>query len=258
VTDVAAATAVLRAARESGTRLQAWPPGLEPATLEEGYAIQAALLAGLPAQTGWKLAAAGRAPQERLGIDRPIIGRLTADRELPDGGRLSMSRLWEPVAEPEIGFVMAGRIGPEGREPADSDILSAVGTVRLAIEVPDAWFRDRDALAAPSIIADNSWSGFYVLGPRVDDWRGRDLASAAVVVRRNGEEVATGSGALISKGPVACLLWLARELRSQGLAMEPGQAVITGTCTWPVAVAAGDVVVADFGPLGSLSLGFQP
>lgn len=246
----------LSRARESGSRFTAWPGDLEPSTLAEGYAIQAALASRLPRQTGWKLAAAGPAPQQRLSIDRPIIGRLTADRELRDGSSLSVALLCQPAAEPEIAFAMRAPVDSDPRGLSDEEILKAVGAVRLAIEVPDSRFQDRDVLTAPMIVAENSWSGFYVLGPEIADWRARDLAATAVTVSRNGQEVASGRGGLISAGPSACLVWLARELRTMGLSLNEGDVVITGTCTWPVPVAAGDLVEADFGPLGTVSLRF--
>jgi 2-keto-4-pentenoate hydratase len=33
--------------------------------------------------------------------------------------------------------------------------------------------------------------------------------------------------------------------------------ITTGTCVKPVDIAAGDVVVADFGPLGQVTAGFD-
>ena len=40
------------------------------------------------------------------------------------------------------------------------------------------------------------------------------------------------------------------------IALEPGQVVLSGSFTRPMAVAAGDTITADYGPLGSVSCRF--
>jgi 2-keto-4-pentenoate hydratase len=137
------------------------------------------------------------------------------------------------------------------------DPLEVVGAVRLAIEMPDSRFVDRDSLEAPTIVADNSWDGYFVLGPEVSDWRRRDLHSAAVTMLKNGVPVATGSGAAVVGGPLEAFCWLGRELPRLGAALAPGDAIITGTLVWPVPVEPGDHIVADFGELGSVEVRFD-
>jgi 2-keto-4-pentenoate hydratase len=252
----AAAEALYRA-RRSLERIDSLPEGQRPKTLTDGYAIQS-VLAGLIGQTsGWKLAASGPAPQRRYGLSHPLIGRLAVDRALPPGAVLPCGWFRNPVVEPELAIVVGHALPTDLIQRSDEELLDLVETVRLAIEVPDSRFVDRDAIDAPNIVADNSWDGFYILGPRVADWRQRDLRAAEVRVLRNGVEAAAGSGGAVANGPLGAFCWLARELPRIGAALAPGDAIITGTLVWPVSVAPGDAFVADFGRLGTVEVRFD-
>jgi 2-keto-4-pentenoate hydratase len=252
------AARILWRARTKGQRIEGLPDELLPRTLAQGYAIQKAFVARIGHQTGWKLSAAGPASRQRLGIDHCLIGRLTSDRATPNGGRLSMRELYLPVVEPEFGFEIGRSVDVTKHQLADADILGGVSTVRLALEIPDAHYRERDSLThAPTIVADNAWAGHYVVGPAVPEWRRLNLTSSTAAIVKNGAVAEIGSGAFVIGGPVAAFLWLARALGEMGETLEPGQVVITGTCTPVVKVVAGDRIVADFGSLGTLSVAFD-
>src|SRR5258708_16916399 len=51
---------------------------------------------------GWKLAFGGPTAMERLHINAPLVGFLTARPLVPSGSTLSLSRWTKPAAEPEI------------------------------------------------------------------------------------------------------------------------------------------------------------
>jgi 2-keto-4-pentenoate hydratase len=53
------------------------------------------------------------------------------------------------------------------------------------------------------------------------------------------------------------MVWLANELRARGLGLRGGDLVITGACTPPHPIAAGDAMVADFGALGRVEIAFS-
>ena len=56
--------------------------------------------------------------------------------------------------------------------------------------------------------------------------------------------------------PIAPLAWLANILGEQGVALEAGQLILPGSFTKAEPVTAGSTAVADFGPLGSLTIHF--
>ena len=54
--------------------------------------------------------------------------------------------------------------------------------------------------------------------------------------------------------PRLALTWLVNELSELGVTLKAGEIVTTGTCIVPLPIAPGDLVRADFGLLGEVSV----
>jgi len=65
-----------------------------------------------------------------------------------------------------------------------------------------------------------------------------------------------GSGANVLGDPRTALTWLANDRAMRGSGLAAGDIITTGTCLTPIAIAPGDEVVADFGRLGRVTVGF--
>ena len=65
-----------------------------------------------------------------------------------------------------------------------------------------------------------------------------------------------GVGANVLEDPRIALNWLINELRQNGITLEAGMTVTTGTCAMPIPIGAGDRVMADYGTLGRLEITF--
>src|SRR4051812_41078718 len=98
-------------------RIDALPPDLRPASLDEGYAIQEAMLAivGQPA-IGWKIAATSAAGQKHIGVTEPLAGRLFRDFVLADSARHPIAKNHMRVAEAEFAFKMARDLPARGKD----------------------------------------------------------------------------------------------------------------------------------------------
>ncbi|HLE66656.1 MAG TPA: fumarylacetoacetate hydrolase family protein, partial [Burkholderiales bacterium] len=70
--------------------------------------------------------------------------------------------------------------------------------------------------------------------------RDSDLAALAMTIHRNGTLAAEGVGAAALGHPAASTAWLANKLLEFGVALEPGQVVISGGITKMLPVKAGD------------------
>ena len=57
--------------------------------------------------------------------------------------------------------------------------------------------------------------------------------------------------------PMVPLTWLANELSRTGIGLEAGQMISTGTLTGMLAPKPGENYLADFGPLGSVTVRFM-
>ncbi|HWP47668.1 MAG TPA: fumarylacetoacetate hydrolase family protein [Candidatus Limnocylindrales bacterium] len=243
---------------QEGLKIENLPEACRPRTLEEGYAIQTALVtcSGRPV-LGWKIAATSQAGQAHIGVDRPLAGRLLA-------GKISTSPATWPlgtnrmrVAELEFAFRLARDFPPRGRDYTVEEIMSGVASLHPAIEIPDSRFKDFDRVGAPQLIADNACACFFVLGNETTaDWRSTELSTHPVSLILNSLHTDQGSGANVLGDPRIALTWLANELITRGEELKAGQIVTTGTCLRPVRIKPGDRVVGDFGLFGTVEVVF--
>jgi 2-keto-4-pentenoate hydratase len=243
---------------DGGTRLDAIPEELRPATRDDGYAIQAAM-EDVMGETliGWKIAATSEAGQRHINVTGPMAGRLLAHRVIADGATVSLAANLMRVAEVEFAFRFGTDLPPRPAPYAVDEVLAAVATLHPVIEVPDSRYNDFTVVGAPQLIADNACAHVFMPGPAVDvDWRGIDLAAYAVSAVKNGAEVHRGVGANVLGDPRVALAWLVNELSGLGIPVKAGQIVTTGTCVVPVAVGPGDAVEADLGAFGRLIVRF--
>ena len=152
----------------SGHRLiDGLPEACRPATITEGYEIQAALarLAGAE-PVGWKIAATSAAGQTHIGVDGPLAGRLWRSKLHESGTALPAGHLHMAVVEAEFAFRLGEDLpgGGNGDYTVDA-VMEAVAALHPAIEIPDSRFRDFTVVGAAQLIADNGCTEYCVLGP---------------------------------------------------------------------------------------------
>lgn len=257
---VAAATLIASHIRE-GTRMETLPASCLPASRAEGYQIQAEVVRQLGERgVGWKIAATSVAGQKHINVDGPLAGRLLANRvfaaDSDAANGIDLRRNLMRVAEAEFTFRMAQPLPPRaarGTYGVD-EVMAAVGTMHLAIEIPDSRFNDFVSVGAPSLIADLSCASWWVVGPAVAaEWRHLDLSRHEVTAYKNGAVAAHGVGANVLGDPRIALTWIANELATFGPGLQAGDYVTTGTCVVPVPITPGDRLRMDFGVLGTIS-----
>lgn len=236
------------------------PAGLKPATRAEGYAIQACLdRRSAQPRFGWKIAATSTAGQRHIGVDGPLAGRILAERVRPDGARASIAKNRMRVAEPEFAFRLGRALPPRDAPYTTEDVMEAVETLHLAIELPDSRFADFAKVGGPTLIADNACAHELLVGRAVAaDWRALDLARHTVKAHIRGKGERDGIGANVLGDPRIAMTWIANELSRQGVTLERGETVTTGTCMVPIEIVEGDHIQADFGVLGTISVEIAP
>ncbi|QYN33708.1 fumarylacetoacetate hydrolase family protein [Pseudonocardia sp. DSM 110487] len=222
-------------------------PGLDILT---GYRVQGELRAAAGVLAGWKLGVTSRAKQAQVGVSSPIYGFLPAAGAVDLGEPLDTSVLIQPRCEPEIVFILGRDL--EGAHVTAADVLAASSGVAVGIEVLDSRFVDYDFTMA-DVVADNTSASRFVVGAPVAP-TGIDLRLVGVVLEKNGEVVATASGAASLGHPAAAVAWLVRQLSADGEGLAAGQIVLSGGLTAAVPVGPGDVVTASIDRLGAIEL----
>jgi 2-keto-4-pentenoate hydratase len=249
------AAQIIWTAWQAGALLDQLPDGARPLGDAEGHAAQAQLGVLAGPQYGWKIAATSKAGQEHIGVDGPIAGRLFERFRHQDGATLTeISHM--AVVEAEIAFRMARDLDsptPLGEE----EVLAAVETVCLAIEIPDSRFDRFETVGPAQLLADDACAGRVVVGPDVAGWSSLDLRAQRTAFSIDGERVAEGLGSKVLDGPVDALTWLANDLCGRGDFLAAGHLVMTGTTTVPAVVAPGSRVVAEFEGLGAVRVEFE-
>jgi 2-keto-4-pentenoate hydratase len=211
--------------------------------IDDAYAIQ---MAGTELRVergervvGWKLGYTSLAMRAQMGIDHPNFGPLTDAMLLGHDGAVSVS-LIQPRVEPEIGLRFAQ---PLTGEVSQDDVMRAVGEAFACLEVVDSVYPGY-RFRLEDNTADGSSAAQVVVGPALPSLE--SLESVAVVLRHNGVEAGSATGAAASGHPAAGVAWLVEQLSRQGRLLRAGDIVITGGLTRAVPLESGDHVEAIF------------
>ncbi|MFO1115214.1 MAG: hydratase [Beijerinckiaceae bacterium] len=241
----------------AGDVIEALPASMRPTTRSEGYEVQALLERKLGSLFGWKIAATSLAGQNHINVDGPLAGRIFASRVFGDGAIIPFGANRMAVAEAEFAFRMARDLPPRDAEYSVDDVLDAVASVHVGIEVPDSRYADFITVGAAQLIADNACAHYFLAAPSTGtDWRRLDLAAHPVIARVEGKFERHGVGANALGDPRVALAWLVNELSRSGVTLRAGEMVTTGTCVQPLEIAPGDRVTVDLGIIGKASVSF--
>lgn len=232
-------------------------------TMEDAYAIQGAWIALKRAAgrtvIGHKIGLTSRAMQAALGIDTPDSGYLLDDMRIDDGAEIPAQRFIQPRIEAEIAFVMREPLAGPG--VTLFDVLNATDYVCPALEILDTRILRKDpGTGQPrnvfDTIADNAANAGIVTGGRPMRVTEVDLRWAGAIVSRNAAIEETGLAAGVLNHPATGIVWLANRLARFGESLEAGAVVLSGSFIRPIEARRGDTIVADYGPLGSVSCHF--
>ena len=232
-------------------------------TIDDGYAIQRtwvdAKIEGGQKVRGHKIGLTSRAMQMSSQITEPDYGTLLDDMFFADGADIPMSRFIVPMVEVELAFILGKRL--EGDNVTLFDVLSATDYVTPAMEIIDARIHRTDPQTKRprkvfDTISDNAANAGIVMGGRPVRPMDVDLRWVAAILQKNGVIEDSGVAAAVLNHPANGVAWLAKKFAPHGIALEPGQVVLSGSFTRPMPVAAGDTIHVDYGPLGALGCRF--
>lgn len=203
---------------------------------------------------GKKVGLTSVAMQKMLGVDEPDYGHLLDDMKVENGAKVKVSNLLSPKIEAEIGFVLGEDL--KGPNVTFLDVLMATKYVVPTLEIIDSRIADWK-IGLVDTVADNGSSAMVVVGDETAEIDGIDLRSVGMILSKNGEMVATGSGAAALGHPAHAIAWLANKLHEFGITLKAGELILPGALSAAIAVEKGDTVTAQFGSVGSVSVTFE-
>ncbi|PZQ60362.1 MAG: 2-oxo-hepta-3-ene-1,7-dioic acid hydratase [Variovorax paradoxus] len=254
--------AELHASERSRVQVEHFSKRFPGMTVEDGYAISRAWVTTKLAEgrtvKGHKIGLTSRAMQLASQIDEPDYGTLLDDMFFAPGD-IPTERFIAPRVEVELAFILRSRL--EGEAVTVDDVLAATEYVQPAIEIIDARIEqfDRHTKVMRKVfdtISDNAANAGIVLGGERVRPGEVDLPWCGAILRQNGAVEETGLAAGVQGHPAIGVAWLARKLAPWGEALLPGQVVLAGSFTRPVAAKRGDVFDADYGRLGRFEFKF--
>lgn len=261
--EITAAAETLLQAERSGRQcglLSLSHPGM---TLDDAYAVQAALV-GLKRAAGakvigWKIGLTSRAMQQALNIATPDSGVLLDDMLFHDGDTIPEGRFIQPRIEAEIAFVMKAPLAGAG--VTRDQVLAATDYVAPSLEILDTRIQRVDpetgqARIITDTISDNAANAGIVLGRQRHPVEAFDLRWIGAIVTRDGVVEETGLGAGVLNDPVTGILWLVHRLSRYGMGIAAGDILLSGSFIRPVEAPPGSRFEADFGAFGTVRLNF--
>jgi len=232
-------------------------------TMDDAYAIQKSWvdkkISDGQKVIGYKIGLTSRAMQNAMKINEPDYGVLLDDMVFPDGVDIDISQFCDPKIEVELAFVLKDRL--EGENVTMFDVLNATDYVVPALEIiaarshrvhPETGYT-RNVM---DTISDNAANAGIIMGGRPIKPNDMDLRWCGSLFYLNGVLEETGLAAGVLNHPANGICWVAKRFAPHGVALEPGQVILSGSFTRPVAIKAGDTVHADYGPLGGIACRF--
>jgi 2-oxo-hept-3-ene-1,7-dioate hydratase len=235
-------------------------PGM---TMADAYAVQGAWkelqLKRGERIVGHKIGLTSKAMQAAVGIATPDSGFLTQSMVFEDSGYVPVERFIGLRVEAELAFVLKTPLS--GAQLTIDDVIAATDYVTPALEILDTRiFRvDPETKRTRTVfdtISDNAANAGIVLGAQRFDPSDIDLRWIGAIVAKNGEIEETGLAAGVLGHPAKGIVWLAARLAENNQALKSGEILLAGSFIRPIEVGRGDRIVADYGPLGEVSIKF--
>ncbi|MBI3381359.1 MAG: fumarylacetoacetate hydrolase family protein [Aquabacterium sp.] len=247
-----AAAAILAQRRLHGQQGPCLPDPLRPQTLDEAMRIQ---LATMPLMgdtvAGWKCGTPG---PDKL-VVAPIYTRTVhraSERPCPVWAHGGAVRV-----EPELAFVL-GRDLPARVQPyAPDEVDDAIAATHLALELIDSRYSDASALSFADKLADGLVNQGLFIGPAVDGEQASLTNVMPIAIKVEGSPEQVRAGQHPDPLPRLPLYWLVEYLREQGIGLQAGQAVITGSYAGTFPLPVGQDITLRYGELGELRVRFD-
>lgn len=180
---------------------------------------------------GYKAGLTTAAVQQRFGVAHPIRGALLEKMLLRDGAEVPAKFGARPFFEPDLMVEVGSSAIHDAKTPLD--VLAHLRAVIPFIELPDQMVADLSKMTGPAIAANNVGARLGVLGVpvavRADAAFAEALGTMTVsAVDGDGKELAKAPGAAILGHPLQAVIWLAADLKKDGITLQPGDLLSLG------------------------------
>ncbi len=243
--------------RRYGAAPRDLPRELEPADLEDAYAIQleTAKLRGQRV-AGYKIGLTSPLAQQSAGVSAPIAGRLARGDIIRAPESIELPSQHLRIVEAELVFEIGRTLSEANLPIREQTLRESVGAVYAGIELCNSRLIAADPPLA-SVVADNSNADLLILGEPLPDWQAALRGELPVLLSCRSGDPVHGSSLRVLGSPLKSVIWLANWLLSRGERLEPGCLIASGSCTGMTEIARNDAVIAIFGGIARVTADFK-
>lgn len=249
---------ILAEAFAARTCIDTLPDDCTPDNVADAARIQDALLARLDREvSGYKAGFTNPPMLEKAGPHGPMAGAMFADRTVVGPGTVKRADFCSPLIEAEVAFRFARDLPARSGGHSDDEILDAVDSALVAIEIADPRYVDFKVQGVPRLMADNGAGSGFVAGPDIPDWRARDLKDLAIELMFDGRTVAEGMTRDWRCDERWVLSWTVDHFARRGLGIRAGDYITTGAAAAPTPLGEAREVIARFAGIGDVKVTFE-
>ncbi|PMS22733.1 2-keto-4-pentenoate hydratase [Trinickia dabaoshanensis] len=222
---------MLASARAAGphARIAELPDDLAPASEDEAYAVQDAILRAMnQAAGGWKIGAkSAGGPAQGAPLPACDVHRGPAT--------LARAAYAKPGLELEVAFVLGSGFRADAGPPSETAVRDAIASVHAAIEVVASRFAGWPDIDRRRQLADLQNNGALVVGEGVpyDAWFDAHFPFVSPSMRFtfDGIDIAQAPAANPAGDPRWLPYWLVNHCIARGLDLAPGTVLTCGSYT---------------------------
>lgn len=223
------------------------PNPLRPVTLDQAYAIQAAVERGLGrTPSAWKVGAPDASSTPSAA---PIYDVLASP------ARIDPARLHMIGVEAELAAVFGRDLPARTSAYGDDEVLAAVQAVHVVIEVCDSRMEDWQAADDATKLADHGLNFALVVDDAMADPMSIAYERLAVRTLVDGRVIKEGIGTHAVGNPLRLLPWLANHARTRG-GIRAGTIATMGAWLGLHVVRPGAEVTVEFPAIGRAMVAF--
>jgi 2-oxo-hept-3-ene-1,7-dioate hydratase/2-keto-4-pentenoate hydratase len=201
---------------------------------------------------GHKIGLTSKAMRDLTGATEPDYGFIFDNWFALEGSTVQRSAMNRPLVEVELAFVMGKEL--KGPSINAADVIRATEFVLPALEIVDSRYKGRGNNLLVDSISDAATCGFVVLGGNPVKLTDVDVRRLSASLSINGQVMESGSASAVMGNPINAVVWLANKLHEFGVAMQPGDVILSGSFVKAIPFGAGDTVMALYDQLGEVIL----
>ena len=202
-------------------------------------------------QIGWKMGLTSEAKRKQMNLDSPLYGFLTDKMQIKNNGEFNIASQIHCKIEPEIAFLMSKELPSK---PTRAQVMESILAVAPALEILDSRYTEFKYFSMEDVIADNSSSSFFVLGPWEKKFNQFDIKNLKLTMKFDGVSKQTGTTEAISGDPAQSVIELCQLLGQRDQKLKAGSIVLAGAATAAEELKDGQVISLEMENLEKIEI----